>query len=93
MTIPYCSSNYYTVTGGKLSCVARHTSAFQATQVETKPINLPHSGTVNLRINRSGELGSARSMEILEHAVKTIEEYMGQPIPLEGQRNPTGLCG
>ena len=84
VSIPACSSNYYTVTGGKLFCVARNTSAFQATQVETKPINLPHSGTVNLRINRSGELGSDRSMEILEHAVKTIEEYMGEPIPLKG---------
>ena len=83
ITIPACSSSYYTVTGGKLSCVARNTSAFQSTQVETKSINLLHSGTVNLRINRSGELGSARSMEILEHAVKTIEEYMGQPIPLQ----------
>ena len=84
VSIPACSSNYYTVTGGKLSCVARNTSAFQATQVETKSINLPHSGTVNLKINRSGELGSDRSMEILEHAVKTIEEYMGEPIPLKG---------
>ena len=84
VTIPYCSSNYYTVTGGKLSCVARNTSSFQATQVETSSINLPYSGTVNLRINRSGDIGSDRSMEILEHAVKTIEEYMGQSIPLKG---------
>ena len=84
VSIPACSSNYYTVTGGKLSCVARNTSAFQSTQVETSSINLPYSGTVNLRINRSGDIGSDRSMEILEHAVKTIEEYMGQPIPLRG---------
>ena len=84
VTIPNCASNYYTVTGGKLSCVARNSSAFQATQTETSTVRLPHSGTVNLRINRSGDLGSDRSMEILEHAVKTIEEYMGEPIPLRG---------
>ena len=84
VTIPTCASNYYTITAGRLTCVARDSSAFQATQTENGTVRLPHSGTVNLRINRSGELGSARSMEILEHAVKTIEEYMGQPIPLKG---------
>ena len=84
VTIPTCASNYYTVTGGKLSCVARSSSAFRATQTDTGTVRLPHSGTVNLKINRSGELGSDRSMEILEHAVKTIEEYMGEPIPLQG---------
>ena len=84
VTIPTCASNYYTITAGRLTCVARDSSAFQSTQTETSTVRLPHSGTVNLRINRSGELGSARSMEILEHAVKTIEEYMGEPIPLKG---------
>ena len=84
VTIPTCASNYYTITAGRLTCVARDSSAFQATQTETSTVRLPHSGTVSLKINRSGELGSARSMEILEHAVKTIEEYMGEPIPLKG---------
>ena len=84
VTIPHCSSNYYTLTGGKLSCVARNSSAFQATQSETSIVDLPYSGKTTLRINRSGELGSDRSMDILEHAVKTIEEYMGEPIPLKG---------
>ena len=75
VTIPYCASNYYTVTGGKLSGVARSSSAFRATQTETGTVRLPHSGTVNLKINRSGELGSDRSMEILEHRSRPF--YMG----------------
>lgn len=83
--IPACSTNYYTAIGGQLSCVARNSSAFQATQTESRDINLPQTGRVTLQINRSGELGSGQSMEILEHAVKTIEEYMGQPIPLQGR--------
>lgn len=83
--IPACSTNYYTAIGGQLSCVARNSSAFQATQTESWDINLPQTGRVTLQINRSGELGSGQSMEILEHAVKTIEEYMGQPIPLQGR--------
>lgn len=84
VTIPTCSSNYFTVTAGKLSCVDRNSNSFQATQVETRTVDLPHSGSVNLRINRSGELGSDRSMDLLEYAVKTIEGYMGRPIPLKG---------
>ena len=83
--IPACSTNYYTAIGGQLSCVARNSSAFQATQTESRDINLPQTGRVTLQINRSGELGSGQSMEILEHSVKTIEEYMGQPIPLQGR--------
>lgn len=83
--IPACSTNYYTATGGQLSCVNRNTAAFQATQVETRSINLPQTGRVTLKINRSGELGSDQSMEILEHAVRTIEEYIGQPIPLQSR--------
>ena len=83
--IPACSTNYYTASSGQLSCVARNSAAFQATQTESRDINLPQTGRVTLQINRSGELGSGQSMEILEHAVKTIEEYMGQPIPLQGR--------
>lgn len=85
VSIPACSTNYYTAIGGQLSCVARNSSAFQATQTESRDINLPQTGRVTLEINRSGELGSDRSMELLEHAVRTIEEYMGQPIPLQGR--------
>lgn len=83
--IPACSTNYYTAIGGQLSCVARNSSAFQATQTESRDINLPQTGRVTLRINRSGELGSNQSMDFLEHAVRTIEEYMGKPIPLQGR--------
>ena len=83
--IPACSTNYYTAIGGQLSCVARNSAAFQATQTESRDINLPQTGRVTLEINRSGELGSDRSMELLEHAVRTIEEYMGQPIPMQGR--------
>ena len=64
--------------------MARNSSAFQATQTESRDINLPQTGRVTLEINRSGELGTGQSMEILEHAVRTIEEYMGQPIPVQG---------
>lgn len=98
--IPACSTNYYTAIGGQLSCVNRNTAAFQATQVETRSINLPRTGRVTLKINRSGELGSDQSMEILEHSVRTIEEYMGQPMPLQGREirldfvnELTGLAG
>lgn len=83
--IPACSTNYYTAIGGQLSCVARNSAAFQATQTESRDINLPQTGRVTLEINRSGELGTDQSMELLEHAVRTIEEYMGQPIPLQGR--------
>lgn len=83
--IPACSTNYYTAIGGQLSCVARNSAAFQATQTESRDINLPQTGQVTLKINRSGELGSNQSMDFLEHAVRTIEEYMGQPIPLQGR--------
>lgn len=83
--IPACSTNYYTAIGGQLSCVARNSAEFQATQTESRDINLPQTGRVTLKINRSGELGSNQSMDFLEHAVRTIEEYMGQPIPLQGR--------
>ena len=83
--IPACSTNYYTAISGQLSCVARNSAAFQATQTESRDINLPQTGRVTLKINRSGELGSDQSMDFLEHAVRTIEEYMGQPIPLQGR--------
>ena len=83
--IPACSTNYYTAIGGQLSCVARNSADFQATQTESRDINLPQTGRVTLKINRSGELGTGQSMEILEHAVRTIEEYMGQPIPMQGR--------
>ena len=83
--IPACSTNYYTAIGGQLSCVARNSAEFQATQTESRDINLPQTGRVTLKINRSGEVGSEQSMDLLEHAVKTIEEYMGQPIPLQGR--------
>lgn len=86
VSIPACSTNYYTAIGGQLSCVARNSAAFQATQTESRDINLPQTGRVTLKINRSGELGSDQSMDFLEHSVRTIEEYMGQPIPFQGKQ-------
>ena len=52
---------------------------------ESKRIELPHSGAVTLTINRPpGHKGSPQSMAHLEHAVRTIEAYMGQALPFRG---------
>ena len=42
---------------------------------------LPLSGEVQLTIQRS-KPGAARSMDLLEHAVRTTEEFMGEPFPV-----------
>lgn len=83
--IPDCSTKYYTSINGQLYCVSRRTAAAPNTQGESRDIDLPQTGPVTLKIYRSGEQGSEQSMAILEHAVRTIEEYMGQPIPLQGR--------
>ncbi len=42
---------------------------------------LPLAGEVQLTIQRS-KPGAARSMDLLEHTVRTIEEFMGEPFPV-----------
>ena len=42
---------------------------------------LPLAGETQLTIQRS-KPGAARSMDLLEHAVRTIEEFMGEPFPV-----------
>ena len=48
---------------------------------EQRNIMLPLAGEVQLTIQRS-KPGAARSMDLLEHAVRTIEEFMGEPFPV-----------
>ncbi len=42
---------------------------------------LPLAGEMQLTIQRS-KPGAARSMDLLEHTVRTIEEFMGEPFPV-----------
>ena len=48
--------------------------------VERRTIKLPRAGRVNLTIIRTGP-GAARSMDLLEHSVRTIEDFLGAPFP------------
>ena len=48
--------------------------------VEERVIELPESGNVLLAIIRIREQETS-SMDFLEHSVRTIEEYMGEPLP------------
>ncbi len=48
---------------------------------EQRNIQLPLSGEMQLTIQRS-KPGAARSMDLLEHSVRTIEEFMGEPFPV-----------
>ena len=48
--------------------------------VEERRISLPRSGEVDLAIIRAAP-GAARSIDILEHSVRGIEELMGTPFP------------
>ena len=48
--------------------------------LERRTITLPLSGEVVLAIVRTGP-GAARSMELLEHSVRSAEEYIGVPLP------------
>ena len=49
---------------------------------EQRNIMLPLTGEVQLTIQRS-KPGAARSMDILEHSVRTIEKFMGEPFPVQ----------
>ncbi len=84
INIPHCSSNYYTLVGGELSCVPRSNSRVVGPFTEAREVNLFWSGPVRLTINRpEGKAGSAHSMDLLEHAVVTIEQFMGEPLPTQ----------
>ena len=48
--------------------------------VQKRAIRLPYSGEVDLAIIRTAP-GPARSMDLLEHSVRGIEEFMGTPFP------------
>ena len=48
--------------------------------VERRTITLPLAGDVVLAIIRTGP-GAARSMDLLEHAVRGVEQLMGLPLP------------
>ena len=48
---------------------------------EQRNITLPLGGEMQLTIQRS-QAGAARSMDLLEHSVRTIEEFMGEPFPV-----------
>ena len=48
--------------------------------VEERAIRLPRSGEMDLAIIRTAP-GPARSMDLLEHSVRSIEEFMGTPFP------------
>ena len=48
--------------------------------VEERAIRLPRSGEMDLAIIRTAP-GAARSMDLLEHSVQSIEDFMGTPFP------------
>ena len=48
--------------------------------LERRTITLPLAGEVVLDIIRTAP-GAARSMDLLEHSVRSAEEYMGTPLP------------
>ena len=48
--------------------------------LERRTTTLPLSGDVVLFIIRTGP-GAVRSMELLEHSVRSVEAYMGAPLP------------
>ena len=49
--------------------------------LEMRSATLPHSGAVDLVIIRTGP-GAERSMDLLEHSVRSVEGFMGEPLPL-----------
>ncbi len=48
--------------------------------VERRAVTLPHSGSADLNIIRTGT-GSSRSMDLLEHSVNSVEKFMGIALP------------
>ena len=49
-------------------------------QTRRQAITLPHTGAVDLAIIRT-EPGATRSLELLEHSVRGVEEFMGIALP------------
>ena len=47
---------------------------------EWRTVTLPHSGAVDLVIIRTGP-GAQRSMDLLENAVRSVEDFMSEPLP------------
>lgn len=53
----------------------------QRVTVERRRVDLPHSGRVDLAVIRTGA-GAQRSMDLLEHSVRSVEGFMGEPLPV-----------
>ena len=51
--------------------------------LESRKIELPHTGTVELHIVRVGDERNPRVMDILEEAVANVESFMGLPLPVQ----------
>ena len=51
--------------------------------LESRKIELPHTGIVELHIVRVGDEGNPRVMDILEEAVADVESFMGLPLPVQ----------
>ena len=49
--------------------------------LEGRSVTLTHSGAVDLVIIRTGP-GARRSMDLLEHGVRSADEFMGEPLPI-----------
>ncbi len=51
-----------------------------AVSVQRRTITLPLAGDVSLSIIRTGP-GATTSMDLLEHSLREVEEFMGEPLP------------
>ena len=51
--------------------------------LESRKIELPHTGTVELHIVRVGDEGNSRVMDMLEEAVANVEFFMALPLPVQ----------
>ena len=49
-------------------------------RTQRQAITLPHTGAVDLAIIRTAP-GAARSLELLEHSIRGVEEFMGTALP------------
>ena len=51
--------------------------------IESRNVELPHTGTVELHIVRLESSGNPKTMDILEEAVKNVEFFMSLPLPIQ----------
>ena len=51
--------------------------------IESRNVELPHTGTVELHIVRLESSGNPKTMNILEEAVKNVEFFMSLPLPVQ----------